>query len=186
MLMDTENREEVIMKKTKFLTYAGVLLAVVCSLVFTACPQEPDPEPPTKLKGTWSNNKEGGLERKFTINADFTFEADINPSCIGAGSAAIPDGLTADQTWWKVAGKLNLIDEDSGTYTMTNLEEKNGVYNNPVTNDVLANAAVRMINNHKVKITFDGDDKFVFASAENSVTAAQVNLYFGDTYLRQQ
>lgn len=178
------------MKMKNFLVYAGMILVVVCMLALTGCPQDSDPEAPAGLKGTWSNGKNGGLNRTFTINDDFTFETIINPACIAAGKEDPADiGLTPEDTTWEVTGALALLDEASGTYTMTGLKEENGVYYqaDPAAPPVSANIAVKMMDDKRVTITFDGNDKFVFAGADSDLEAtANINQFFGDTYTRQK
>jgi hypothetical protein len=174
------------MKKT-FFVCAGVVLALGFSLAFTGCPQ--DPEPVDRLVGTWSNGKSGGLERKFTINSDFTFKTFLNPTCIDNGKenpGDIDPALNERNTLWQVVGKLAIMDDVNDLYTMSDLEEKNGVFYDPPTDTISVAGVLGMVKNARVEIKFNGDNEFTFASADtNEKIKEMVNKFFGDTYKRQ-
>ncbi|MDR0732412.1 MAG: hypothetical protein LBF63_12145 [Treponema sp.] len=189
------------MKKANWLTAAGTVLAV-CALALTGCPHDsPKAQPDSRLVSTWQNGDPAelsGLYKKFTINKDFTFTAEINPTFIGAVADAksggaittdkaveavkmtlgpSPDAVIASWTW-KVTGTLNIDKE--GLYIMNNLKEKNGVNVDPSNlSKGKADTAVAGYSTEKVKITFNSDTSFTFTSATGN---AAVTQYFGGTY----
>jgi hypothetical protein len=199
-------KEFIMMKKTKILMYAGIILAVICALVLTGCPQgEDDPQPDSRLIGEWTNgHTEPGLVKRFTIKSDYTFTAYINPTFIGAyntaykeardngadeaaakaaGEAALTgldtQGITDAKTRWTVTGKLTVDSE--GIYIMSNLQETT---DKPALNDTIpggANTTVAGFSGNPVRITFvaDNDNQFNFVSAKGD---ANINAFFGGYY----
>ncbi|MDR2375079.1 MAG: hypothetical protein LBD96_01420 [Treponema sp.] len=194
------------MNKANWLIAAGTVLAV-CALSLTGCPQDtPKAQPDSRLVGTWQNGEAttlSGLYKKFTINKDFTFTAEINPAFIGLVAKIKTGGITTDEdaipkakktleaaaqgtnvdaliaSWtWQVTGTLNI---DGGEiYIMNNLEEKNGAAVDPQDSSKgTANTAVAGYNSEKVKITFNPDTSFTFMSATGTTAVTE---YFGGTY----
>jgi hypothetical protein len=199
------------MKKSNFFRRAALALAAACALTLAGCPTDSDPEPDSALRGEWTNkvaDLHGGLVKDFAINPDFSFEAKINPTFVGAynqayaasiaqdgdktaahaaGLAALAglegQGVTDEATRWTVAGKLTA---DGGVvYIMSGLKEisappKLGLADPGKT----ASEEVLGFNNRPVKITFTnaGKTAFKFASAESGELAAQITAFFGGDY----
>ncbi|MDR0670391.1 MAG: hypothetical protein LBF95_09955 [Treponema sp.] len=184
---------------------AGMVLAISI-LALTGCPHDsPKAQPDSRLINTWENGEAAalsGLYKKFTINRDFTFAAEINPAFIEAVAKAkaqaggtitddtaiqavkLPLGPNPDDTiasWtWKVTGKLTI--DGGNIYIMSKLEEKNGVNVDPVDpTKGKATTAVAGYNGEKVKITFNSDSSFTFTSAGGNEA---VTAYFGGAYRR--
>lgn len=145
--------------------YPAVVLAVICMMMFTSCPQdEEDPYDPidSQLKGSWSNEavgeNKGNDKRTFDIQANGNFTARINP---------------AGQGWGTVRGKLVRKD---GDYLMINI--------NGTTDDNppgWGSSAGSITKGKFCQMTFYDNDKFNFGSIGNSIIVD----FFGGDYYRQ-
>jgi hypothetical protein len=196
------------MKRKTVFVYAGLILALVCSLVLAGCPNEPDDDEAgidERLVHSWTNDPNNaytisndliGLEKRFTINSDATFSADINVifllACKGAGvdlnNPSLPmvagiattnftDGAGVDQLCWTVTGKLTKVDDE--IYTIPDLLARgpNGV-------GALAGVTPSIVEAFRtapMRLYVVDDTHFVFESGA-SEPDADVNAFFGGNY----
>jgi hypothetical protein len=198
---------ETLMNNSRFFAAAGAVLAL-CTLVLTGCTHEaPKAVVDPRLAGNWENgnkNELKGLYKGFTISADDTFTASVNPVHIiayntaysaskaanSSEDAAITAGMTElakmagtdGDTRWTVTGKLT--SDGDNFYRMNDLTETT---NKPVPGDTTpggANMAVKRMNAKQVKISFSGDGTFTFSPA-SAGDAPTIGLFFGGTYTRK-
>jgi hypothetical protein len=187
------------MKKAKFFRHSALALAVVCALTLAGCPTDPDPDPDPRLEGTWTNNAAGnlqyaGLVKTFTINPNFTFEADINPVFIkaynetegndaakaAAGNAALAAlGKTEAGARWHVTGRLTA--DGGNRYNMSDLHETSDQPALQISGK--ADQEVFYFES-PVRIIFTDDDNFKFESLASGRIKVGVDLFFGGDYTR--
>jgi hypothetical protein len=156
--INVEDINVIFMNKKSLL---GAALCALFLLVLSGCKTDGGPSLDPRLVGEWTNDKEDPSlsntgTRKFTINADGSFECSINP--LNQGRGTVIGILTAD---------------GDNAYRMSELEE---------TTEQSWGAAVATFGNdpmNNVTIEFADGNTFTF-TGENST----VNTFFGGTYYR--
>ena len=141
------------------LQIAFILLLASGFLFLAGCPDKPEENKVAQgLVGNWSNELSGDEERTFSIQADGSFSATLNPYKNEGGMGRVEGVLI----------------RDGDAYKMNNMRE--------ITNKEWGNAVV-LYNGTYVQIKLSENDTVFTLSCANTPAVEQ---FFGGTYRRQQ